>query len=430
MSKDKKPVIVFLTTRWTNVDENIRAGKEPGGVPSVAGIWKYCHKHGFETHVFVLSETDRDWPKTTEAMGGVVFHWVRQPFQRVSKWLHNRQLIGLCKPLWLLWQIQMIWRLWRAGIRPDIIYSMRGTFAVVGCLWSRIVRAGFVQRQYGTWLYDAWFEKKRWLPRIKSLGALLTFFLPTDLYIMTNDGTRGDRVAKWIKFPMERFRFWINGVDKDLRIPGFDRVAFKEKLGIPASAPVLLTLGRLSFWKRLDRTIKALPEVRAKVPECRLLIVGTGPLRSELEALAVSCGVSDAVIFTGPVEHDRIREYLNVCDVFVMVNDLTNMCNTLIEALTAGCCVVTRDVGATDELVAHGHNGIMLPPDHDGDLARVIIELLNNPAERKRLGETAHREAMQRFQTWSERMEMEVEHLKGLLVNHDSVRGADLAANG
>jgi glycosyltransferase involved in cell wall biosynthesis len=430
MSRDKTPVIVFLTTPWTNVDENIRQGKEPGGVPSVAGIWKYCLRHGFETHVFVLSRTGRDWPKTTVAMDGVVFHWVRQPFQRVTKWLHDRRLIGLCKPLWLLWQLQMIWRLYRAGIRPDIIYSMRGTFAVIGSLWSRIVGAGFVQRQYGTWLYHAWFEQKKWLPRLKILGALLTFFLPTDLYIITNDGTRGDRVAKWVRFPMNRFRFWINGVNKDLRIPGFDRAAFKERLGIPASAPVLLTIGRLSFWKRLDRTIKALPEIRAAVPETRLLIVGAGELRSELEGLARSCGVSDAVMFTGPIEHNRIREYLNVCDIFVMVNDLTNMCNTLIEALTAGCCVVTRDVGATDELIEHNRNGVMLPPDRDGDLARVIIDLLNNPAERATLGETAYELATQRFQTWQERMDMEVDNLKAVIANRVSPRSASLPSKG
>lgn len=415
MKKNRKPIIVFVTEAWQGVDDNIRRGEPPGGVPSIAFIWATCLKHGFEVHVFIQTALEPDWPKETVELEGVIFHWINRPFRRITNWLRNKRLIGLCKPLWMLWQVKMLLRIFSSKVKPDVIYSMRTTFVVTGWLWSRIVGAKIIQRLYGVWLYDVWFEQKKWLPRINALGELLCFRIPTNLCIVTNDGTRGQKAAEWAGFPMERLRFWINGVNKLLRIPDFNAAAFKERIGLAKDTPMLMTLGRLAFWKRWDRIIDAMPSILAEVPEARLVIVGGGELREDLEAQVARLGLSDYVIFTGPEHHDAIKEYLNACDIFLIAQDRTNLCSTLIEALTAGCCVVTRDIGSTTEIVTHNQNAIVLKPGEADDISKAVLDLLKEPQKRQRLANGAYERAMKDFQTWDERMEMEVAEIQRLI---------------
>jgi glycosyltransferase involved in cell wall biosynthesis len=415
MTENRKPVIAFLTVAWQDVDDNIRRGKPPGGVPSVVRIWTTCLKKGFEVHVFIQSRTELGWPKKTIELGGITFHWINPAFRRLTSWLRHKHLLGLFKPIWLLSQIKMIFRIYFSRVKPDVIYAMRSTFVMAGWFWSRKTGAKFVQRHYGVWSYDAWFNKKKWLPRINSLGELLCFKIPSDLCIVTNDGTGGHKVAEWAGFPMDRFRFWINGVKRPLRIPDFDEAAFKERIGLMKDTLMLMTLGRLTFWKRLDRVIDAMPSILAEVPETRLVIVGGGELREDLEARVEHLELSDSVILAGPVPHDMIKEYLNACDIFLIVNDLTNMCSTLIEALTTGCCVVTRDVGSTTDIVTHDQNAIVLKSGEADDIAAAVLNLLKNPQKRKRLAEEAYKRAMKDFKTWEERTEMEVAEIQGLI---------------
>ncbi len=415
MAKISKPTIAFLTTHWLNIDENIRAGLAPGGVPSVTKIWEKMLQRGYNVHVLISCQPEPGWPHTTVELGGVTFHWVRQPLPRLSMWLHDRGLIGLIKPLWFLTQCKMLWRIFRLRIRPDLVYCMRPTFVWLGYFWSRLVGAKSVLRLYGTPVYAIWFEEHNWVQRIATLGTWLAMKVPVDRLIITNDGSRGDVVAEWAGVDESRLRFWRNGVDKTLHLPDFDRNSFKKALGLPAESPLLMTLGRLTEVNRIDRAIDAMPRIRESIPDVRLMIVGGGELESCLRDRAARRGVADAVLFTGPVAHEDIRPYLNACDVFIQANDRTNLRSTLIEAITAGCCVITRDVGGTTEVAHHGQTAIVLSPGEPEQIADEAVRLLRSPEERRMLSERARRFAVETFQTWGERMDMEADELDTLV---------------
>lgn len=408
-------MILFLTSSWKNIDDNIRRGEKPGGVPSVAGIWEACHRQGYECHVFIMTHTEPGWPRKTEELDGITFHWMDFPLRSITRWLQDHGVMGLAKPLWFFWQLQFLVRILRSGVKPDVIYSMRTTFVFAGLILKWVFGAKLVLRMYGTFLYQYWFEQKNWMRRISNLGSLLAHRIPMDLLIMTNDGTRGYKVAEWIGFPMHKYRFWINGVNKEMRLKGFNSKAFMEENGIPVDSIILMTLGRLTFWKRIDRVIDAMPEVLKEVPNARLMIVGDGELQSELEQHAQKKGVSDSIIFVGAVPHHMIKEYLNACDIFIINNDLTNMCNTLIEALTAGCCVITRDIGATTDIVTNDINACVMKTEDVDNIAAPIIDLCQSTDKRKALADQAYADAMNRFETWEERMMKEVEEIAGLM---------------
>jgi len=407
--------IVFLTSKWTNVDDNIRKGKAPGGVPSISRAWTVFNEHGWNVHVFVLAQTDPGWPDETVELSGVTFHWIKPPLPKLTKWLADKYLIGWLKIFSFMWQMKMIKRLRKAKLKPDIVYCMRSTFALLGLIWARLRGAKCVLRWYGTFLYDTWFVKKNWLMRIKLLPPLLLFKLPFDMLIMTNDGTQGDKIAQWMKFDPDRFWFPINGVNKSLKIDGYDAAAFKESIGVSKESPMLLTLGRLTYWKRLDRIINAMKTILKEFPNTKLVIVGSGELREKLGSLCQELGVEDSVQFMGSITHDEIKYYLNAADIFVMPNDVTNMCSTLIESLIAGCCVVTRDVGSTTEVVSDDDNAIVLSPGEADEFAKAIVELLRDPNKRERLASSAHSQALKKFVTWEERMEEEFTRISHLV---------------
>lgn len=413
---NKKPIIAFLSGAWSNVDENIRQSTEPGGTASVVRIWAGCQVNGFETHVFIMCQHGHGLPKETEFLNGVRFHWISEPFRTTANWLRRKGLIGFCKPLSLIWQLQMLYRVVKAKIRPDIIYCMRPTFLVSGWLLSRLTGAKLVWRLYGSYgLYDAWFQQNSWVERLKNIGVLVAYRIPADLLITTNDGTRGDKVARWAGFPMERHRFWLNGVDKSLRVPDFDTALFKQSLGLAPDSLMILMLGRLCSFRRVDRMIDAMPDILRDVPEARLVIVGGGELREELENQARALELDKKVMFVGPVPNNQIWKYLNASDLYVIVNMGSNLSATLIEAMSAGCCILTADVGGTTEVAIDGANSVVLDDAAPSSITGAAVDLLKNPQERDRLAQGAYQYSMKHFQSWDERIQMEVEELKRLI---------------
>jgi len=415
MENNVKPTIVFLTSGWTGVDKNIREGKSPSGVPSISKAWTIFCQKGWNVHVFMQTDVTPDWPAETTELNGVIFHWIQPAFYKFTKWLMNHRLYGWFKIFWLISQIRMANRLRKSKVKPDVIYSMRSVYALLGYFWARLRKCKIVLREYGTFGYDAWFVNKSWSGRLLTLGPLLLFKIPFDLFIMTNDGTQGDKVAKWANFDMNKFWFPINGVNKNLKLENFNKADFKEKIGIPRDYMMLMTLGRLTSWKRLDRIIDAMPDVLMEYPKTTLVVVGSGESKDAFKERAVKLGVSESIKFIGAVTNDEIKYYLNTTDLFLMPYDVSNLSNTLIEALTAGCCVVTRDVGSTTEIVKDDDNAVVLSHGEADDFAQAVIKLLKDPERRNRLATKAHRQAMERFVTWEERMENEFVRINELI---------------
>jgi glycosyltransferase involved in cell wall biosynthesis len=412
---DDEPSIAFYTIPWTNLTDKIRQGGEPAGTASVFLIWKQCVKRGLDTHVFVIGPESLEGPANTEELGGVHFHWIKP-----VAWRLRQAFIGWHLGLLVYWIRLIDWtRLWRATRRqaPDarIFYSMRHTFSLLVYLLAKRNGGISVVRYYGTWLYRAWTTEGL-LFRLVTLPNLLTHKIPVDLYITTNDGTRGDVVYTKLGVPEHKRCFWMNGVRKEeMHLPDFDRAAAKQRLGLPPKAPVLMTVGRLADWKRHDRILRALPLLLEEFPETKYVIVGDGPERTSLESLVKQLGVADAVRFLGAIANDKLPEYLNFADIYVQSNDFTNLTTTLIEALGAGCCCVTRAAGGTEDIVDAGQNAVLLKPGETEDFAQSILHLLRNPEEVAAFRRRAYVDAQQRFQTWDERLNMEVDRLLELL---------------
>ncbi|KRM71141.1 glycosyltransferase family 4 protein [Lacticaseibacillus brantae] len=113
----------------------------------------------------------------------------------------------------------------------------------------------------------------------------------------------------------------------------------RGQLGL-TDVPVLLSLSRVAYEKKIDHVIAAMPEILKQVPNAVLLVVGDGPAKEDLEAQAQSLGLGDHVRFTGEINHDEVENYYHAADVFVSASDTESQGLTYIEALAAGIKVV------------------------------------------------------------------------------------------
>jgi glycosyltransferase involved in cell wall biosynthesis len=168
-----------------------------------------------------------------------------------------------------------------------------------------------------------------------------------------------------------------------------DRRPLTEGDGLPR--PLVGSVGRLSPEKGYDVLLNALAEADG----FHLALVGSGPLRTELEELAASLGVSDRVTFTGWVKDSRA--WIEAYDVFVLPSRSEGLPLTIIEAMLAERPVVATDVGGVPELLETGRTGVIVPSEDAPALATAITGLVTDPAGRERIGREARAAALEHF---------------------------------
>jgi glycosyltransferase involved in cell wall biosynthesis len=172
---------------------------------------------------------------------------------------------------------------------------------------------------------------------------------------------------------------------------------------------------RLARWKRVDRALSAMPLVRVVLPQASLLIVGDGEERANLEALARDLCLGDAVRFVGAVPQREVARYMWAADLFLSLNELSNVGNPLLEAMACGKAIVTLDVGDTRDLVRDGETGRLLSAGDAEAVATAVIDLARDPSLRQRLEEGAREYAREHFWTWEERMAAEIDEVERLV---------------
>ena len=168
-------------------------------------------------------------------------------------------------------------------------------------------------------------------------------------------------------------------------------------------------------WKRVERAIKVLAEVKKSYSKCKLVVVGDGVSRARLEQYAKELAVEDSVVFRGAISHDEVYNYMYSCDVFLSLYDLSNVGNPLFESLYLGCCDVVLDGGDTRLFVEDGVNGIVINKEQINKLPELVLELLENPEKRNVLKKNAAKRAQKELYSWNTRMEMEYDAIQELL---------------
>lgn len=189
-----------------------------------------------------------------------------------------------------------------------------------------------------------------------------------------------------------------NGVDTDAFARGAQDGNLRAQLEISGDDLLLVSVGRLVGWKGHDTIIRALCELPANV---HFLVVGEGPERPVLEALAKSSKVDRRVHFSGPVRHEELPSLLSACDVLVQPSTGEEAFGiSVVEGMACGLAVLASDNGGLPEIVVDGTTGRLLPPGDASAWRTAIAALLADRQILRRWAEAGRARAVEQF-TWA-----------------------------
>lgn len=178
-----------------------------------------------------------------------------------------------------------------------------------------------------------------------------------------------------------------NGVDLSNFAPGAAPATIYEKYHIPRNVPIVLHVGRIDPEKSIDVVIGAFAQLSPKLPKARLLIVGDGTDRENLELLVKEKGISSRTIFAGRVLPPDLYDIYKVGTVFVTASAIETQGIVLIEAAATGLPLVAVNKCAAPEACQDGRNGIICEPDSAPEISAALHKILTNSRLRRRLSE-------------------------------------------
>jgi glycosyltransferase involved in cell wall biosynthesis len=174
-----------------------------------------------------------------------------------------------------------------------------------------------------------------------------------------------------------------------------DAAQARRALGIPTRAQVVGTVCALRPEKELDTALRAMARLEPRRPRLRFLVVGDGPERPRLERLAAELGAP--AVFLGHRTSADVPDLLAVMDVVVSSSRFESMPLSVLEWMAAGKAIVAGRVGGIPAILEDGREAILVPPRDHVAFADAIDRLLDNPAERRRLGQAAKKRQRTEF---------------------------------
>ena len=216
-----------------------------------------------------------------------------------------------------------------------------------------------------------------------------------DAVVSNSEAGREMLLARGV--PAERIRVIYNGVNEARLRPNAERsAAHRARLGVPADGHVVGILASLTPAKGHDTFLRAAAAVARGRRDARFAVIGDGPLRAELEALAVGLGLGDRIVFFG--NQRAVADLLSVTDVLVSSSRDNEGCsNSILEAMALGVAVVATDVGGNRELVRDRLTGYLAPVGDHAAVAAAVESALATPSERAAIAARARQMIHSRF---------------------------------
>lgn len=275
--------------------------------------------------------------------------------------------------------------------RPSIVHTHLSKAGLLGRTAAMLAssRAIRVHTFHGT-VFQGYFGARssnglRWIER--TLGSRTT------AVIALSDRQRQELESERV-CPPERIHVVPLGIDL-ARFGGGDRAAARAQLDLDPQRPLVLSIGRLVPIKRLDRLLRAFAQAVVLVPDARLVVVGDGPEREPLTALAEDLGITSHTTFAGWSRDSQI--WYAAADVVALTSHREGTPLALIEAAAASRPVVATDVGGVADIVDDGVSGYVVGADDIAAIADAIVRVLADPRHADAMG----RAAFERSDRWT-----------------------------
>lgn len=295
------------------------------------------------------------------------------------------------------------WQIYRAlcAFQPHIVHTHMAKAGALGrtaaIAYNHTAgrrRAARIVHTYHGHVLEGYFGR---LKTAAFVGIERQLASATDRLAVVSPRIRDELAGRYRIGRAEQYRVVPLGFDLD-RFAAIDepaRARARMVLDIPAGAPVVTTIGRLTAIKDHSLFLDAANAIARQQPEAIFLIAGDGELRGTLEARAKALGIGERVRFLG------WRRDLDVLyaatDVFLLTSRNEGTPVALIESLAAGCAAVATDVGGVSDVVPTQEVGLLAASGDAAALASHASALLNDPTRRRAMGEAGRRLALARY---------------------------------
>lgn len=222
------------------------------------------------------------------------------------------------------------------------------------------------------------------LGRSRNLKRKLTnllLFKRIQKIVCVADSVREDVLKNNWHLPTAKVTVLENSVDYE-RFAGvaISKAEAKQKLGLPCDAPVFGTIARFGPYKGHSFLASAFEKVKRAIPSAKLILVGEGPFKQNIEEQATAPGMAGSVHFLG--QRNDIPELLRAMDVFVLPSiGSEGMPRVLLEAMAVGVPCIGTSVGGTPELLCNSDIGCLVPPRDAAALAQAMITTARMPEQ-------------------------------------------------
>jgi glycosyltransferase involved in cell wall biosynthesis len=356
--------------------------------PFVESIVKHVAARGHTVHV-VLPAT-QGWNRPPSE-AGVHYHPYRySPLETWTPWGYSQSLEGGAKLRRSLYALAPV--VFASALRACLAVARRYDVDVVHAHWvvpngpigavaSRKLGLPLVVTLHGSDAAIA--ERSRWIGG----SARWTF---ENAAAVT--GPSGDLLERARMLGASRLELIPWGAEVVENVPSADTTAsLRTALGVRHEHVVVAGIGRLIAVKGFDHLVAAFAAAGIAHSDLRLLLIGDGAERANLEGLAHRLDVSDRVVFTGMVSRREIPSYLAAAEIVAVpsvhhLGYVDGLPTVALEAMASGKPLIASRVGGLPDIVRDGENGLLVPEKDDAALATAIVTLARDPALRARLG--------------------------------------------
>ena len=174
-----------------------------------------------------------------------------------------------------------------------------------------------------------------------------------------------------------------------------DRWVVRNGLGVDSKTCLIGTLGRLTSVKGLPYLMKAAGILLQHGVKVKVLVVGDGPLRQELERQTLDLGIGESVVFLG--HREDTHELMQAIDIFALPSLSEGIPMALLEAMGASRAIIASRVGGVPEVLENGAEGILVEPKDVDGIVEGCLRLIRDPTAAERMGQLARRRVERDF---------------------------------
>jgi len=221
------------------------------------------------------------------------------------------------------------------------------------------------------------------------LFAPLMVKLADKILVSSQDYLEHSDIVKYWRKNKEKFVISPFGVNQEIFAPQDKSQKLMAQCGLKEGDRVVLSVGGLDkahYFKGVKLLIRAMAELKDKMPDLRLVLVGDGDLRPEYERLAKDLKIDRKIFFAGRVEDDKLPDYYNLADVFILPSLTRSEAfgTVCLEAMACAKPIIVSDLPGLRDLVED--NGLLVKVDDLEDLGEKIYNLFQNYVKLKEMG--------------------------------------------